>query len=1133
MEVQVGWPKLLKMGAKMVGHKFQQYRLATGHTVVLDTNYGQVRGLQRKTLYDEELYFAFEGIPYAKPPVGELRFKAPQLPEPWQGVLNCTTYRSKPLQRNMILGIVEGSEDCLHLNVYAKTLKSEKPLPVIVWIYGGGFQKGEASRDIYSPDYFMKQSVVFVTINYRLGALGFLSLRDPKLDVPGNAGLKDQVMALRWISQNIAHFNGDANNITLMGESAGAASVHVMMTTEQTRGLFHKAILQSGCALSEWAESPDRQWAFRLAKKLGYKGDEKDADVLGFLSRVSPQKIATCDQDIITQDEVRSFLLFAFGPVVEPYESEHCVVPRRHKELLAGAWGNDIPIIMGGNSFEGLFSYQILRGDPWVMKNFHNILPREVSEASSQEERDLLVRRLKEVYFNNGDQQTMDMFEALNIFSHRQIWHDMHRLALARRTYAPSKSTYLYRFDFDSPHFNQFRWLVCGNRVRGVSHGDDLSYLFYNVISSKLEKSSKEYQTIERMVGMWTSFAAKGDPNCEEIGDAKWEPLQPMESGVEQCFNISHDLEMLELPEADSLALWDTFYPKEALFYMEVNVEWPKLLKMGAKMVGHKFQQYRLATGEKVVLDTKYGLVQGLQRKTLYDEELYFAFEGIPYAKPPVGELRFKAPQPPEPWQGVLNCTTYRSKPLQRNMVLGIVEGSEDCLHLNVYAKTLKSEKPLPVIVWIYGGGFQKGEASRDIYSPDYFMKQSVVFVTINYRLGALGFLSLKDSSLDVPGNAGLKDQVLALRWISQNIAHFNGDPNNITLMGESAGAASVHVMMTTEQTRGLFHKAILQSGCALNEWAECPDRNWAFRLAQSLGYKGGEKEADVLCFLRSASARKMASADQDLVTLEEMRSFLLFSFAPVVEPYETDHCVVPRRQKDLLSEAWGNQIPVIMGGNSFEGLFSYQVAKSDPWCLNNFQYILPREIKETANHKELDILVRRLKKHYFNNELHESMDLFEALNIFSHRQIWHDMHRLALARRTYASHTPTYLYRFDFDSPHFNQFRWLVCGDSVRGVSHADELSYLFYNIIASKLDKSSKEYQTIERMVGMWTSFAATGNPNCREMGNAKWEPLQPMESGVEQCFNISKELDMRELPEAKALAVWDSFYSKEDLY
>ncbi|XP_017119546.1 esterase B1-like isoform X1 [Drosophila elegans] len=566
MEVQVGWPKLLKMGTQLVGHKIQQFRLATGHTVTLDTKYGQVRGLQRKTVYDEEPYFAFEGIPYAKPPVGELRFRAPQPAEPWQGVLNCTTYRSKPLQRNMLLGIVEGSEDCLHLNVYVKTLKSEKPLPVIVWIYGGGFQKGEASRDIYSPDYFMKQPVVFVSINYRLGALGFLSLKDPELDVPGNAGLKDQVMALRWISQNIAHFNGDPNNITLMGESAGAASVHVMMTTEQTRGLFHKAILQSGCALSEWAESPDHNWAFRLAKNLGYNGEEKDADVLAFLSRSSARKIANSDQDVITLDEVHSFLLFAFGPVVEPYESDHCVVPRRHKELLAEAWGNDLPLILGGNSFEGLFSYQLVIGDPWVTRNFHNILPRKVSEASSREEQDALVRRLKKHYLKNELQERMDTFEALNIFSHRQVWHDVHRLVLARQVYAPNTPTYLYRFDFDSPHFNQFRRLVCGNKVRGVSHGDDLSYLFYTILASKLDKSSMEYITIERMVGMWTSFAANGSPNCPKIGTAKWEPIRPMESGKEQCFNISHELEMRELPEAESMAVWDTLYPKEDLF---------------------------------------------------------------------------------------------------------------------------------------------------------------------------------------------------------------------------------------------------------------------------------------------------------------------------------------------------------------------------------------------------------------------------------------------------------------------------------------------------------------------------------------------------------------------------------------
>lgn len=157
---------------RFVGHKVQQYRLSTSHTVVVATNYGRVRGLQRKTVYDQELYYAFEGIPYAKPPLGELRFRAPQPPDPWKSVRNCTTYAEKPLQRNMVLGLIEGSEDCLYLNVYAKSLRSEKPLPVMVWIYGGGFQKGEASRDIYSPDYFMKQNVVLVTISYRLGALG-------------------------------------------------------------------------------------------------------------------------------------------------------------------------------------------------------------------------------------------------------------------------------------------------------------------------------------------------------------------------------------------------------------------------------------------------------------------------------------------------------------------------------------------------------------------------------------------------------------------------------------------------------------------------------------------------------------------------------------------------------------------------------------------------------------------------------------------------------------------------------------------------------------------------------------------------------------------------------------------------
>ncbi|KAH8374872.1 hypothetical protein KR200_007859, partial [Drosophila serrata] len=535
-----------------------------------------------------------------------------------------------------------------------------------------------------------------------------------------------------------------------------------------------------------------------------------------------------------------------------------------------------------------------------------------------------------------------------------------------------------------------------------------------------------------------------------------------------------------------------------------------------------------LSTSHTVVLDTNYGKVCGLQRKTTYDKELYFAFEGIPYAKPPVGELRFKAPQPPEPWQGVLNCTTYGSKPLQRNMMLGYLEGNEDCLNLNIYVKTLISDKKLPVIVWIYGGGFQKGEASRDVYASDYFMKKPVVFITFNHRVGALGFLSFKDPELGIPGNAGLKDQVLALRWIRQN-----GDPNNITIAGVSAGASCVHVLMTSEQTRGLFHKAILQSGCALLEWVNYPDAKWAFRLAKKMGYKGGEKEAEIFDFLSGISSHQIASNDQDLITLEEARKLVSYSFGPVVEPYETEDCVVSRRYKDQLPDTWSNNIPVIMGVTSLEGLVFYQKVRDDPWFLRNLHTILPCELSEACTPEERDLLLRRIKKHYFDNEEQQTMTFFEAQNICSHRHIYHGMHRLVMARRTYATETPTYLYRFDFDSPHYNQFRWLVCGNDTRGVCHADELSYLFYTALSTHLDKSSDEYKTIERMIEMWTSFAATGNPNCPELGNAKWEPLQPMESGVEKCFNISKELEMRELPEANTMALWDSLYSKDDLF
>ncbi|XP_070143134.1 esterase B1-like isoform X2 [Drosophila kikkawai] len=463
---------------------------------------------------------------------------------------------------------------------------------------------------------------------------------------------------------------------------------------------------------------------------------------------------------------------------------------------------------------------------------------------------------------------------------------------------------------------------------------------------------------------------------------------------------------------------------------------------------------------------------------------------------------------------------------MQRHSILGTVEGSEDCLYLNVYSKRLTSKQPLPVLVWIYGGGFQIGAAGRDTYSPDYFMKQDVVLVTFNYRVGALGFLSISDQDLDVPGNAGLKDQVMALRWVSQNIAQFNGDPQNVTLMGESAGAASVHAMMTTDQTRGLFHRAIMQSGSMYCEWANEPRGQWAYRLACLLGYSGSDNEKEVFRFLQRASASEMASKAIDLISLEERREYVLFPFTPVVEPYITRDCVLPRPHRGMLPAAWGNDLPLILGGNSFEGLFSYQSTLHDEeHMLSAFEALIPREIRERRSPSQIKDLLRQFKVDNFEDATRGRMEFNECLHILSIKHFWHGIHRTILARQHYAPTTPTFLYRFDVDSPHFNHFRQVMCGKHVRGVSHADDVSYLFYHVLATKLEKSSLEYQTIERMVGMWVAFARNDNPNCAQISPVSWKALN--NTGPQMCLNIGEQLEFKELLESRQNRIWDRLY------
>ncbi|CAG4978257.1 unnamed protein product [Colias eurytheme] len=234
-------------------------------------------------------YYSFEGIPYAKPPIGELRFRDPQKPEPWSGILVAMKPGNKAVQLNMA-GTIEGSEDCLYLNVYTPSLPSEKieKLPVLFFVHGGRFLVG--CGDYYRPDYLIRHDVVIVTINYRLSIFGFLCLHTR--EVPGNAGAKDTIMALRWVKNNIGNFNGDTGNIVAYGESAGAGIVDSYLTSKMADGLISKVICQSGSLLSD-LYLIDEDYvgkAKEIAKNMG--GDISDTkELFDFFSKASVEDL--------------------------------------------------------------------------------------------------------------------------------------------------------------------------------------------------------------------------------------------------------------------------------------------------------------------------------------------------------------------------------------------------------------------------------------------------------------------------------------------------------------------------------------------------------------------------------------------------------------------------------------------------------------------------------------------------------------------------------------------------------------------------------------------------------------------------------------------------------------------------
>ncbi|KAK7079164.1 Carboxylesterase 5A [Halocaridina rubra] len=323
---------------------------------------------------------------------------------------------------------------------------------------------------------------------------------------------------------------------------------------------------------------------------------------------------------------------------------------------------------------------------------------------------------------------------------------------------------------------------------------------------------------------------------------------------------------------------------------------------------------------------------------TSFEGRSFYGFLSIPFAEPPAGELRFKYPQPYiGPWpedteDGEYDATYMRARCPQNSMILNITAGREDCLHLSIYTPLLPDgQTKLPVMVWIHGGAYTMGDAN--LYVPSKLMDRNVMVVVVQYRLSTFGFLA--GQTPDAPGNMGLMDQIMALRWIQENIEHFGGNKDLVTVFGQSAGGASSSWMQITPLTgsdfndgRQLFHRVIPQSGSALDRWTIDPVPHEGFQL--TAGYlncwNDGWTTAQVVACMRTKSVHEVNEAANTLYKEDTAKGGLGFKgLCPIIQSslaidYPEEENVIPDAPRNILENGTFLRVPMMAGTVRDEG---------------------------------------------------------------------------------------------------------------------------------------------------------------------------------------------------------------------
>jgi para-nitrobenzyl esterase len=459
-------------------------------------------------------------------------------------------------------------------------------------------------------------------------------------------------------------------------------------------------------------------------------------------------------------------------------------------------------------------------------------------------------------------------------------------------------------------------------------------------------------------------------------------------------------------------------------------------------------------------------------------------FLGIPFAKAPVGNLRWAPPQPVDPWKGVKTAQTFGARCMQAELTTDIVtrapQMSEDCLNLNVWTPAKAAAAKLPVLVYIYGGGFIAGDASESRYDGEALAKKGIVVVTLNYRLGLFGFMAhpelSKESRQSVSGNYGLFDQVAALEWVRRNIAAFGGDPKHVTIAGESAGSMSVSAQVVSPLAKGLFTGAIGESGSVVTGVFAIFS---PLHEAESSGIEFERKAGvDSLAALRAQPATALESLYERATASGPFDRSARVRFSPNVDGY-----FFPKRPGEILAAGEQNRVPTMAGSNSEESGYNALLGEQTP-TIENYKKVLLEHFGERADQ------AFRLYPATTDGEAVKDAAQTLSTDMWVGYCTWK---WLTVAAKT--GNQPAYYYFYAHPRPqlrpealeYFRSWWTYSWNDKTyprpmpRGAVHSAEIEYALGNLDGNKVYAWTPQDETVSKiMQSYFVNFVKTGNPN-----------------------------------------------------